>query len=164
MGTIDDLLEVQIGRLLKQRGLKLAVAESCTGGLVADRITDVPGSSDYFRGGIVAYSYEAKVTLLGVSWTTLRAFGAVSRETVMEMARGGRTALGAGVAVSVSGIAGPGGGMPNKPIGTTWFGLSTEEEDVAFLREFQGDRRRIKMQAAESALQIVLDFLQGIPR
>jgi PncC family amidohydrolase len=161
MNPMSDPLEVQIGRLLKKTGLKLAVAESCTGGLLADRITDVPGSSDYFRGGIVAYAYEAKVTLLGVSWATLRAFGAVSRETVMEMARGARTALGADVAVSVSGIAGPAGGMPTKPVGTTWFGLSTEEEDTAFLHHFDGDRRQIKTQASNVALQIVLDFLQG---
>jgi PncC family amidohydrolase len=163
MDNATEPLEVQIGRLLKRSGMKLAVAESCTGGLVADRITDVPGSSDYFRGGIVAYAYEAKVTLLGVSWATLRAHGAVSRDTVMEMARGARTALGADIAVSVSGIAGPGGGMPNKPIGTTWFGLSTAAEDRAHLREFVGDRRQNKMQAAEAALQIVLDFLQGKP-
>ena len=161
MNTSTDSLEVQIGQLLKQGGLKLAVAESCTGGLVADRITDVPGSSDYFRGGIVAYAYEAKVTLLGVSWATLRAYGAVSRETVMEMARGARTALGADVAVSISGIAGPAGGMPNKPVGTTWFGLSTPAEDRAYLHQFEGDRRQNKSQAAEVALRIVLDFLQG---
>lgn len=161
MHTGADSLEVQIGQLLKQSGLKLAVAESCTGGLVADRITDVPGSSDYFRGAIIAYAYEAKVTLLGVSWATLRAFGAVSRETVMEMARGARTALGADVAVSISGIAGPAGGMPNKPVGTTWIGLSSAAEDRAYLRDFEGDRRQIKMQAANAALQIVLDFLKG---
>jgi PncC family amidohydrolase len=163
MNAVTDPLEVQIGRLLKKSGMKLAVAESCTGGLVADRITDVAGSSDYFRGGIVAYAYEAKVTLLGVSWATLRAYGAVSRETVMEMARGVRTALGADVAVSVSGIAGPAGGMPNKPVGTTWIGLSAAAEDRAYLREFEGDRRQNKQQAAEAALNIVLDFLQGKP-
>jgi PncC family amidohydrolase len=161
MNASAEPLEVQVGRLLKQSGLKLALAESCTGGLVADRITDVPGSSDYFRGGIVAYAYEAKVTLLGVSWATLRAYGAVSRETVMEMARGARTALGADVAVSVSGIAGPAGGMPNKPVGTTWFGLSTAAEDRAFLYQFEGDRRQNKLQAADAALRIVLEFLQG---
>ncbi len=160
MDDASERLEVQIGLLLKQSGLKLAVAESCTGGLVADRITDVPGSSDYFRGGIVAYAYEAKVTLLGVSWATLRAYGAVSRETVMEMARGARTALGADMAVSISGIAGPAGGMPNKPVGTTWFGLSAAAEDRAYLHQFEGDRRQNKMQAAETALQVVLDFLQ----
>jgi PncC family amidohydrolase len=162
MDASDDPLEIHVGRLLKRSGLKLALAESCTGGLVADRITDVPGSSDYFRGGIVAYAYEAKVTLLGVSWATLRAYGAVSRETVMEMARGARTALGADVAVSISGIAGPGGGMPNKPVGTTWFGLSTAAEDRAILHQFEGDRRQNKMQAADAALRIVLEFLQGI--
>ena len=163
MDAASDTLEEKIGQLLRKSGMKLAVAESCTGGLVADHITDVPGSSDYFRGGIVAYSYEAKVTLLGVSWSTLRAHGAVSRETVMEMALGARTALGADVAVSISGIAGPGGGMPNKPVGTTWFGLSTEEEDLAYLREFTGDRRKNKMQAANAALQILVDFLQSRP-
>lgn len=162
MNASTEPLEVQVGMLLKKSGLKLALAESCTGGLVADRITDVPGSSDYFRGGIVAYAYEAKVTLLGVSWATLRAHGAVSRETVMEMARGARTALGADVAVSVSGIAGPAGGMPSKPVGTTWFGLSTAAEDRAVLYQFEGDRRQNKMQAADAALRIVLEFLQGL--
>src|SRR4030042_3213882 len=102
-------LEAKIVRLLKDQGLKLAVAESCTGGLVADRLPDVPVSSDYFLGGIVAYAYEAKVALLGVSWETLQAHGAVSRETVLEMARGARKALGADVAGAVSGSEGPGG-------------------------------------------------------
>jgi PncC family amidohydrolase len=155
--------EIQIGELLRAKGLKLAVAESCTGGLVSDRITDVAGSSEYFRGGIVAYSYEAKVTLLGVSWATLRAHGAVSRDTVLEMARGARTALGADVAVSISGIAGPGGGMPNKPVGTTWVCLSTAAEDRAYLFQFSGDRRQNKLQAADAALQTLLDYLLDRP-
>jgi PncC family amidohydrolase len=103
--------EIAIGNLLRQHGLKLATAESCTGGLLADHITDVPGSSDYFIGGVVAYAYEAKVALLHVSWDTLRARGAVSRETVVEMARGVRTALGADIGISISGIAGPSGGI-----------------------------------------------------
>ena len=163
MNAIADLLEGQVGEMLKVRGLTLAVAESCTGGLVADRITDVPGASDYFRGGIVAYSYEAKVTLLGVSWATLREFGAVSRETVLEMARGARTALGADMAISVSGIAGPAGGMPGKPVGTTWFALSAPAEDRAYLHQFEGGRRQIKVQASDTALQIVLDFLKSTP-
>ena len=106
-----DALEAQIGNLLRTQGLKLALAESCTGGLVGSRITDVPGSSDYFLGGIVAYAYEAKVNLLGVSWDTLKAYGAVSRETVLAMARGARQALEADIALSVSGTAGPGGGI-----------------------------------------------------
>lgn len=154
-------MEKDIGRLLRERGLKVAVAESCTGGLVADRITNVPGSSDYFLGGIVAYAYRAKVSLLNVSWDTLRAHGAVSREAVLEMARGARQALGADVAVSVSGIAGPGGGLPSKPVGTTWLGLSTEAEDRAYLFTFDGDRRQNKELAADAALRVLLDYLLG---
>src|SRR6186713_3311182 len=113
-------LETQVGELLHARALKLALAESCTGGLVGNRITDVPGSSTYFLGGVISYAYEAKVDLLGVQWETLNSKGAVSRETVIEMARGARKALNADIAVSVSGIAGPGGSMPGKPVGTTW--------------------------------------------
>jgi PncC family amidohydrolase len=129
--------------------------------LVADTITNVPGSSEYFVGGVVAYSYEAKVALLHVSWDTLRTHGAVSRETVVEMARGVRTALGADIGISVSGIAGPGGGMPNKPVGTTWFGLSANDGDWARTFLWQGDRRANKAASAQAALQFVLDYLNG---
>ena len=153
-------LEVTIAFFLRQWGLKLALGESCTGGLVADRITNVPGSSDYFLGGMVAYSYEAKVALLGVSWDTLQQHGAVSRETVIEMARGARKALGADLAVSVSGIAGPGGGMPGKPVGYTWFGLSSAEGDWARNFTWDGDRVANKVASAEAALQFLLDYLQ----
>ncbi len=111
-------LEETIATYLRQWGLKLAVAESCTGGLLADRLTDLPGSSDYFLGGVVAYSNETKAILLGVSRKTLRQHGAVSRETVIEMARGARKILGADLALSISGIAGPGGGLPEKPLAT----------------------------------------------
>jgi len=156
-------VESLVGGLLRQRGLTLATAESCTGGLIADRITDAPGSSDYFRGGIVAYAYEAKVGLLKVSWDTLRAYGAVSRETVIEMARGARMALGADVAVSVSGIAGPGGGLPDKPVGTTWIGLSTTAGDWARRFAWHGDRRQNKISSAEAAFQFLLDYLRGEP-
>src|SRR3990172_3611908 len=153
--------EVVIGRLLREKNLKLATAESCTGGLIADRITNVPGSSEYFRGGIVAYAYEAKVALLNVSWDTLRMYGAVSKETVIEMARGVRISLGADLALSVSGIAGPGGGLPDKPVGTTWIGLSTTEGDWARRFVWQGDRIENKALSADAALQFVLDYLDG---
>ncbi len=153
--------ENQLGDLLRSQGLKLVTAESCTGGLIANRITDVPGSSDYFLGGIVAYAYEAKVALLNVSWDTLHTYGAVSRETVLEMARGARKALGAGLAISVSGIAGPGGGLPNKPVGTTWFGLSAEDGEWARIYCFDGDRLQNKSSSADAALQMVLDYLNG---
>ena len=153
--------EILLNQLLRERTLKLAAAESCTGGLIADRITNIPGSSEYFLGGIVAYAYEAKVKLLGVSWDTLQKYGAVSREIVIEMARGARIALGADLAVSVSGIAGPGGGLPDKPVGTTWVGLSAPDGDWARKFIWEGDRLRNKVLSAEAALQLVLDYLEG---
>jgi PncC family amidohydrolase len=158
--ALDHSLEAELGRLLRLRGWKLSTAESCTGGLIADRITDVPGSSDYFLGGFVSYAYEAKATSLGVSWDTLQAHGAVSRETVLEMARGARTALGADVAVSVSGIAGPGGGLPDKPVGTTWIGLVTPDGERAEVFYWKGDRRENKEQSADAALKMVIDYLE----
>ena len=158
---MQNSLEVLVGQLLREKGLNLATAESCTGGMLADRITNVPGSSEYFRGGVVAYAYEAKVALLKVTWDTLRAYGAVSQETVIEMARGARMALGADVAVSVSGIAGPGGDMPDKPVGTTWIGLSTTEGDWARKFVWDGDRSQNKALSAEAALQLIADYLKG---
>ncbi|MEO5887802.1 MAG: CinA family protein [Anaerolineales bacterium] len=154
-------LEAQIGELLQARGLKLALAESCTGGLVGNRITDVAGSSAYFLGGLVSYAYEAKVDLLGVQWETLNSKGAVSREVVIEMARGARKALNADIAVAVSGIAGPGGAMPGKPVGTTWIGLVTDEGEWARMFQFSEDRVQNKSRAAEAALQMLLDHLHG---
>lgn len=154
-------LEVVVGEALRKKSLSLATAESCTGGLIADRITNVPGSSLYFRGGIVAYAYEAKVALLGVSWDTLRTHGAVSKETVIEMARGVRVAMGADLAISVSGIAGPGGGLPGKPVGTTWIGLSATEGDWARRFVWEGDRLENKALSANAALQFALDYLEG---
>ena len=153
--------EELLGNAFHRRGLKLATAESCTGGLIADRITNVPGSSEYFLGGIVAYAYEAKVALLGVSWDMLQKYGAVSREIVIVMARGARTALGSDIAVSVSGIAGPGGGLPDKPVGTTWIGLSTADGDWARKFVWDGNRLQNKALSAEAALQLVLDYLEG---
>jgi PncC family amidohydrolase len=157
---MEKSLEAEIGDILRSCGLKLATAESCTGGLIADRITNVPGASEYFQGGIVAYSYEAKASLLNVSWDTLNAVGAVSKEVVMEMARGACTALDADIAVSVSGIAGPGGGLPEKPIGTTWIGLSTSEGDWARKHLWEGDRLKNKALSANAALQFLIDYLK----
>lgn len=154
-------LEATLGQLLHRHGLKLVTAESCTGGLVADRLTDVPGSSDYFIGGFVSYAYEAKVASLGVAWDTLQRYGAVSRETVLEMARGARMALGADLAVSVSGIAGPGGGLPEKPVGTTWIGLVAPDFERAEVFYWNGNRRENKEQSAEQALRIIIEYLEG---
>lgn len=154
-------LEIQVGQLLHERGLKLVLAESCTGGLLGSRITDVPGSSEYFLGGVVAYAYEAKADLLGVSWETLNTKGAVSRETVLEMATGVRDRMKAHIAVSVSGIAGPGGGTPEKPVGTTWIGLAAEDGEWAKSYQFDRDREGNKISAADAALHLLLDYLQG---
>jgi len=159
--TVPNSLEFQIGSLLHERGLKLVLAESCTGGLLGSRITDVPGSSEYFLGSVVAYAYEAKADLLHVSWDTLNTKGAVSRETVLEMARGVRNVLKADIAVSVSGIAGPGGGTLEKPVGTTWIGLVAEEGEWAHVFHFSGERDENKISAVNAALRLLLAHLQG---
>ena len=156
-----NILEFKIGDLLRARGWTLATAESCTGGLVADRITNIPGSSDYFVGGIVAYANAVKIQTLGVSGETIERCGAVSRETVLEMAQGARAALHADIAVSVSGIAGPGGGQPGKPVGATWIGLAAADGAWARVFTWDGDRVQNKASSAEAALQMLYDYLQG---
>ncbi len=154
-------LEILVGELLRERGLRLAVAESCTGGLIGHRLTNMPGSSTYYMGSVTAYAYEAKVRLLGVTWETLEKHGAVSRATVLEMARGVRRALAADVGLAVSGIAGPGGGTPEKPVGLTWVGLSTPQ--IQFAQDFywHGDRLENKVASADAALRLLADHLQG---
>lgn len=159
--TSGNFLEIQIGNLLRARSMTLAAAESCTGGLVADRLTNVPGSSDYFVGGVVAYANSVKTQTLGVLPETIERHGAVSRETALEMARGARMLLTADIAVSVTGIAGPGGGLPGKPVGTTWIGLAAPDGAWAHLFTWDGDRLQNKAYSAEAALQMVLDYLQG---
>ena len=155
-------LEVLAGELLRARGLRLAVAESCTGGLVGHRLTNVPGSSTYYMGGITAYAYEAKVRLLDVRWETLEKHGAVSEEVVLEMARGVRKALAADIGISVSGIAGPGGGTPDKPVGLTWVGLSADDVDRAWSFIWPGSRLEVKEQSAQATLQALVDYLSGL--
>jgi PncC family amidohydrolase len=155
------LLEERIGKILKAKALKLATAESCTGGQISDRLTDVSGSSEYFMGGIVAYAYEAKVKLLNVSWDTLNTVGAVSREVVLQMAEGARTLFDVDIAVSVSGIAGPGGGTSEKPVGSTWIALVTAEGQWTRHFVWNGDREQNKQYSSEAVLQLVLDYLNG---
>lgn len=152
-------LEAQIGQALTARKLTLAAAESCTGGLVCHRLTNVPGSSVYFLGGVVAYAYEAKEQLLGVRHATLYDHGAVSKETAVEMARGARRLFGADIAVSVTGIAGPGGGLPNKPVGLTWIALSARESEKAQQFIWNRDREGNKAESAEAALRMVWEYL-----
>lgn len=156
-----DTLEAHVGKRLKEMGLTLSLAESCTGGLIGDRITNLPGSSEYFMGSVVAYAYQAKVALLGVAWDTLNSRGAVSHETVLEMARGARKAMSTDIAVSVSGIAGPGGATDEKPVGTTWIGLVATDGEWTRHFRFTGDRVENKSYAADAALQMLLDYLNG---
>ncbi len=146
--------ELAFRALVSEKGL-LACAESCTGGLVAKLITDVPGSSDVFWGGFVTYADEAKDHLLGVRAETLAEHGAVSQQTVMEMAAGALRNSGAGVSVAISGVAGPGGGSPDKPVGTVWIAVRRREEARAFRFHFPGDRDRVRRRSAVAALLLV---------
>ena len=153
--------EDRIGILLREKQLRLAVAESCTGGLVASRITDVAGSSDYFEAGVVVYSNRAKQVFLSVPAESIAAHGAVSQEVAEKMAEGIRSVTGADIGVSVTGIAGPTGGRPDKPVGTVYIGLAADA-GVFFRRFlFSGGRLAIKEQTSTEALQFVTDFLEG---
>jgi PncC family amidohydrolase len=155
-----SLLEALVGELLRAQGLRLATAESCTGGLIASRLTDIPGSSDYYLGGVITYANQVKAKQLGVRPDTLLVHGAVSRETVLEMAEGVRQALHAEIGLAVSGIAGPGGGTPDKPVGLVWIGLSASGYQQAWSTLFPGDRLQVKAQAVEQALRLLAEFLE----
>lgn len=156
-------LEERVQERMLARGWTLAAAESCTGGLVAHRITNISGSSGHFNGGVVSYSNRAKIEVLGVDPGTIERFGAVSRETVLEMARGARRLFHTDLAVSISGIAGPTGAMPGKPVGTTWIGLAADAGEWARRFTWDGDREGNKLLSADAALQFVLDLLEGNP-
>jgi PncC family amidohydrolase len=153
------MLADEVGKLLKARGLMLAVAESCTGGKLGDMITEVPGSSDYFQGGVISYSNHAKVDLLGVDPKLIAARGAVSEEVAIEMADGARERLHADIGVGVTGIAGPAGGTPTKPVGLVYIAVSSEESSVCSKNDFRGSRSDVKDQAARKALELLLEFL-----
>lgn len=153
-------LEEEIGKLLKAKNLSLSTAESCTGGGVAALITSVPGSSEYFNGSIVAYSNEVKISLLHVSAETLEKHGAVSCETVTEMVKGAMKTLKTDCAVATSGIAGPDGGTPEKPVGTVWIAAAYKNEIVTMRQE--GDRGRMEnvQNAIQNALLMLRDGLK----
>lgn len=158
---MDTELEKKVGEKLREKGLSLAVAESCTGGLIGHRLTNLSGSSTYYMGSITAYAYNAKVRLLKVKWETLEAHGAVSDETVSEMAVGVRRALAADIGISVSGIAGPTGGTAEKPVGLVYFGLSSNRGTWTTHQIFKGPRVKVKEQAADFALGYLKDYLDG---
>ena len=157
----EDALEVVIGELLKQRGMTLAVAESCTGGLIGHRITDVPGSSAYYEGSITAYSYDVKELILRVRHDTLYRYGAVSEQTAREMALGIRRAFRVDIGLSVTGIAGPGGSMPNKPVGLVYVGLATPDGEWVERCTWDGNRWENKKYSAEAALDLLRRYLEG---
>ena len=154
--------ESEIGRLLVARGWRLAVAESCTGGLLSHRVTNVPGSSRYFLGGVVSYANEVKAGLLGVPSDTLQIHGAVSSETAKEMAQRVRSLLSADVALSVTGIAGPDGGTAEKPVGLVFLHLSAPGAEWGVRRQWAGGREKNKAQSAEAALQLLRTFLDTV--
>ena len=156
-----DNLEQIVGRMLAERKLTLAVAESCTGGLLGHRITNVAGSSEYFEGGVIAYSYDAKERLLSVNHDTLYEHGAVSPETALGMARGARKALGADIGLSITGIAGPGGGLPGKPVGLTFIGLSARNVERVEHFVWESDREGNKVLSADAALEMLKEFLDA---
>lgn len=155
-----DILAVQAGELLKAHGLMLATAESCTGGGVAQAVTDISGSSAWFERGFVTYSNLSKQQMLGVSEATLAGFGAVSEAVVRAMVSGALARSAAQVALSVSGIAGPDGGTPDKPVGTLWFAWGLKNGETRAQRHLlAGDRRQVREQAVCIALQGVIDLL-----
>lgn len=154
-GYDDQTLAQTVGLLLQKHSCSIATAESCTGGLISHLITTVPGSSDYFMGGVTTYSNQMKIDLLGVSPSTLIKKGAVSAETAIEMARGVCRISGAEVGVSVTGIAGPTGGTEEKPVGTVYFGLNFKGTCTSYLFSLPGERHNVQTRAAYTALDLV---------
>lgn len=153
-----------VGQELRARGLRLAIAESCTGGLISSMITDIPGSSDYFEQGVTTYSNDAKRRLLGLDERILRDHGAVSHQAAAAMAQSIRIHSGTAIGVSATGIAGPAGGTPDKPVGLVWIGYSTTVETFACKFLFGDDRLRTKQRTAQAALDLVRRNVLGLPR
>jgi PncC family amidohydrolase len=156
----EDPLALRIGRALLGRGMRVALAESCTGGLVGARITSVPGSSRYLLGGVVAYQNRAKAALLGVPPPMLRRHGAVSAPVAAAMARGARRRFGADLAVAVTGIAGPGGSTPGKPVGLVFVAVSGLGRTCCRCAVFVGDRHGVRARASDLALNMLLQHLE----
>ena len=151
----------QVGRLLSEQGLTLALAESCTGGLAASLVTDVPGSSSYFLGSAVTYANSAKKAILGVKPETLSQHGAVSAETAAEMAQGARLLFGTDLAVSVTGIAGPDGGTRDKPVGLVYIHLSAPGAEIGERYIWNSGRTGNKLLSAEAMLRLIIRYLQA---
>ncbi|RDV81299.1 competence/damage-inducible protein A [Ammonifex thiophilus] len=156
----EEQIEEVVGRLLRDRGFTIGVAESCTGGLLGGRLTDVPGSSDYFLGGVIAYANEVKEQVLGVPLEVLRTVGAVSSQTAQAMAEGVKRLLGTTLGVGITGIAGPGGATPQKPVGLVYIALATPEGTEVKRFEFPGHRAAVRQGAVNGALMLVRRYLE----
>jgi PncC family amidohydrolase len=150
--------------LADAKNVSLGVAESCTGGMVSAVLTSVPGASEVLKGAVVSYTNEVKVSLLGVRSESLLKEGAVSEKVALEMVQGARKALFADYAVSITGVAGPGGGSARKPVGTVWIAVANKREERALLHRFTGTREQIRLGATEAALQKLLLFVQDTVR
>ncbi|MEO0091614.1 MAG: competence/damage-inducible protein A [candidate division WOR-3 bacterium] len=161
-GFGEETIEEVVGNLLRKKKLLISVAESCTGGLISDRITNVPGSSEYFIGGAVVYSNKLKNLVCKVSNETLKKFGAVSKETVLEMAKGIKENFGADIGIGVSGIAGPSGQTPQKPIGLVYIGIATKKGQTYEEYHFTGTRRMIKEKSAMAALDLLRRTVENL--
>jgi PncC family amidohydrolase len=155
-------LAERVGKLLTDAGMTLVVAESCTGGMLGSWLTAVPGSSTYFLGGVISYADDIKVNMLGVPATVIRETGAVSAESALAMSQGVRTLLDADVGVSITGVAGPGGGSETKPVGTTYIALVGPSFERVEHRIWHGDRASNREESARLALQMIVEYLEGI--
>ncbi len=155
-------LEQEISSLLRQKGLTLGIVESATGGLISHLITNVPGSSDYYKGSVTAYSNEVKIKVVGVKEATISQYGAVSWQVAEEMAEGGRKMLAADICLADTGIAGPGGATPGKSVGLFYIGLSHQAGIYSQKHNFQGDREQHKHLAAEAALTWLKEYLVSL--
>jgi nicotinamide-nucleotide amidase len=155
-------LEQEVGSLLRQKGLTLGIVESATGGLMSHLITSVPGSSDYYRGSVTAYSNEVKIKIIGVKEDTINKYGAVSSQVAEEMAEGGRKVLAVDVCLADTGIAGPGGATPGKPVGLFYLGLSHQAGVYSQRHSFHGNREQNKRSAAEAVLGWLKEYLTGL--
>ena len=155
-------LKQEVGNLLRQKGLTLGIVESATGGLISHLITNVPGSSDYYKGSVTAYSNEVKIKVVGVRQKTINQHGAVSSQVAEEMAEGGRKVLAVDICLADTGIAGPGGATPGKPVGLFYLGLSHQGGTYSRKHNFQGDREQNKRRAAEAALNWLKEYLVSL--
>ncbi len=162
LSEIMSSLEQEVGDLLRRKGLTLALVESASGGLISHLITNVPGSSDYYQGSVIAYDNEVKIRVVGVKRETIEKYGAVSTQVVEELAEGGKALLAADICLTDTGIAGPGGATTTKPVGLFCIGLSYQGGTYSQKHIFQGDREQNKISAAETALGWLKEYLLSL--